>query len=48
MPAAICERLEITEGTVKVYLHRIFDKIGVSSRTALAIKADQLLGRQSI
>ena len=40
----IAARLQITEGTVKVYLHRIFDKIGVRSRTELAIKADQLVG----
>ena len=43
----IAERLRITEGTVKVYLHRIFDKIGVKSRTELAIKADQLIGKRS-
>jgi len=43
----IAERLRITEGTVKVYLHRIFDKIGVKSRTELAMKADQLVGRRS-
>ena len=43
----IAARLRITEGTVKVYLHRIFDKIGVNSRTELAIKADQLVGRRS-
>jgi two-component system nitrate/nitrite response regulator NarP len=43
----IAARLQITEGTVKVYLHRIFEKIGVNSRTELAIKADQLVGRSS-
>ena len=43
----IAERLRITEGTIKVYLHRIFDKIGVKSRTELAMKADQLVGRRS-
>ena len=43
----IAARLQITEGTVKVYLHRIFDKIGVNSRTELAMKADQLVGRRS-
>jgi two-component system nitrate/nitrite response regulator NarL len=43
----IAARLRITEGTVKVYVHRIFDKIGVNSRTELAIKADQLVGRRS-
>ena len=33
-----CE-LGMAEGTVKVYLHRIYDKLGVSSRTELAILA---------
>jgi len=27
----------ITEGTVKVHLHRIFRKLGISSRTELAV-----------
>jgi two-component system nitrate/nitrite response regulator NarP len=43
----IAARMQITEGTVKVYLHRIFDKIGVNSRTELAMKADQLVGKRS-
>lgn len=42
----IAARLQLTEGTVKVFLHRIFAKIGVSSRTELAMKAGQLVGRQ--
>jgi two-component system nitrate/nitrite response regulator NarP len=33
----IAARLEINEGTVKVYLHRIYRKLGVGSRTELAI-----------
>ena len=32
------------EGTVKVYLHAIFEKLGVGNRTELAIRADQVLG----
>lgn len=35
----IAGRLGITEGTVKVYLNAIFDKLGVANRTELAIRA---------
>lgn len=37
----IAIELGITEGTVKVYLHAIFDKLGVASRTELAIRAGE-------
>lgn len=37
----IAARLGVTEGTVKVYLHAIFDKLGVASRTELAMRATQ-------
>jgi two-component system nitrate/nitrite response regulator NarP len=40
----IAEQLGVTEGTVKVYLHAVFEKLGVSSRTELAIRADEFLG----
>lgn len=33
----IASELGMTEGTVKVYLHRIYEKLGVSNRTELAI-----------
>jgi DNA-binding NarL/FixJ family response regulator len=33
----------VTEGTVKVYLHAIFEKLGVATRTELAIRADEFL-----
>jgi ATP/maltotriose-dependent transcriptional regulator MalT len=36
---AIAARLFITEGTVKVHVQHVFDKLGVRSRTALAISA---------
>jgi two-component system nitrate/nitrite response regulator NarP len=37
----IAEQLGITEGTVKVYLHSVFEKTGVANRTELAIRAAQ-------
>ena len=41
----IAAELGITEGTVKVYLHGIFDKLGVANRTELALRAaDEGLG----
>ena len=39
----IAEQLGVTEGTVKVYLHAIFEKLGIGNRTELAIRADDLL-----
>ena len=40
----IAEQLGVTEGTIKVYLHAVFEKLGVSSRTELAIRAGEFLG----
>jgi two-component system nitrate/nitrite response regulator NarP len=40
----IAEELGVTEGTVKVYLHGLFDKLGVDNRTELAMRASDLLG----
>jgi two-component system nitrate/nitrite response regulator NarP len=40
----IASELRVTEGTVKVYLHAIFDKVGVDNRTELAMRAGELLG----
>ena len=39
----IAAELGVTEGTVKVYLHAVFEKLGVNSRTELAIRADEFL-----
>lgn len=35
----IAGQLGITEGTVKIHLHRIYEKLGVSNRTELAVLA---------
>ena len=39
----IASELGVTEGTVKVYLHNVFEKLGVKNRTELAIRADEFL-----
>jgi two-component system nitrate/nitrite response regulator NarP len=39
----IADQLGVTEGTVKAYLHAIFEKLDVSNRTELAIRADEFL-----
>ena len=39
----IAQELGVTEGTVKVYLHGIFEKLSVSTRTELAVRADEFL-----
>lgn len=39
----IAAKLGVTEGTIKVYLHNVFDKLGVNSRTELAIRAEEFL-----
>jgi DNA-binding NarL/FixJ family response regulator len=41
----IASKLDITEGTVKVHLHNIFQKVGVSNRTALANFAHKYLSQ---
>jgi two-component system, NarL family, nitrate/nitrite response regulator NarL len=40
----IAAALGVTEGTVKVYLHGIFEKTGVANRTELAMRAAALIG----
>ena len=39
----IAARLGVTEGTVKVYLHGVFGKLGIGNRTELAIRAGEFL-----
>lgn len=38
---AIAERVHITEGTVKVHLHNIYEKLGVDGRVELTLYAQQ-------
>jgi DNA-binding NarL/FixJ family response regulator len=38
---AIAERLSISEGTVKVHLHNIYEKFGVDGRLELLLAAQQ-------
>jgi DNA-binding NarL/FixJ family response regulator len=33
----ICRALGISEGTVKIHLHNIYQKLGISGRTMLAL-----------
>jgi len=35
----MAQRLGLAEGTVKVHLHKIYRKLGIATRTALAILA---------
>lgn len=41
----IASELGVTEGTVKVYLHAIFDKLQVENRTELALRAAEIISR---
>ncbi|MGE0450713.1 MAG: response regulator [Vicinamibacterales bacterium] len=38
---AIAERLSISEGTVKIHLHNVYEKLGVDGRLALMLYAQQ-------
>jgi DNA-binding NarL/FixJ family response regulator len=37
----IARQLGITEGTVKMHLHNLYEKLGISSRTELAVRAKE-------
>jgi two-component system, NarL family, nitrate/nitrite response regulator NarL len=41
----IAKKLGVTEGTVKTYLHGVFEKLGVTNRTELAMRAGEFLDR---
>jgi two-component system nitrate/nitrite response regulator NarL len=42
----MCRRLGLSEGTVKIHLHNIYEKVGVNNRTALAAMA--VAGREEL
>jgi two-component system nitrate/nitrite response regulator NarL len=33
---AIARQLKLTDGTIKVHLHHVFEKLGISNRTSVA------------
>jgi DNA-binding NarL/FixJ family response regulator len=35
----VCRQLGLAEGTVKIHLHNIYGKLGISNRTILAVIA---------
>ncbi len=39
---AIARELNVAEGTVKLHLHRVYQKLGIKSRFALAVLARNL------
>jgi len=42
---AIARQLKLTDGTIKVHLHNVFEKLGISNRTSLAALAIRRDGR---
>jgi DNA-binding NarL/FixJ family response regulator len=43
----IARELRVTEGTVKIHLHRVYQKLGIKSRFALAVLARNLPSESS-
>jgi two-component system nitrate/nitrite response regulator NarL len=39
---AIARELNVTEGTIKVHLHNVYEKLGVPGRSALAAEVKKL------
>ena len=44
---AIARELNVTEGTIKLHLHRIYQKLGIKSRFSLAVLARKLTSTPS-
>jgi DNA-binding NarL/FixJ family response regulator len=43
----IARELNVAEGTVKLHLHRVYRKLGIKGRYALAVQSGKLLSRTS-
>jgi len=41
----IARQLKLTDGTIKVHLHHVFEKLGIRNRTSLAALAIRRDGR---
>lgn len=44
---AVAEELGLSEGTVKVYLNRVYEKLGISSRTELVLAIGRARGNRA-
>jgi DNA-binding NarL/FixJ family response regulator len=42
----IARKVKLTDGTIKVHLHHVFEKLGISNRTSLAALAIRQEGRK--
>jgi DNA-binding NarL/FixJ family response regulator len=42
---AIARELNVAEGTIKLHLHRVYQKLGIKSRFALAVLARKLASK---
>jgi DNA-binding NarL/FixJ family response regulator len=43
----IARCLRLSEGTVKLHLHKVYGKVGVSNRTALAVWVDRMVQKRN-
>jgi ATP/maltotriose-dependent transcriptional regulator MalT len=41
----IARELNVAEGTVKLHLHRVYQKLGIKGRYALAVRSGKLLSK---
>ena len=43
----IARCLGLSEGTIKLHLHKVYGKVGVSNRTALAVWVDRMVQKRN-